>query len=224
MIKVTADENLTVAELSAVVEEAHRQHLKVAVHAADTTSIQTAIDAGGDSIEHGNEATAEQLKLMRTKGIFLDLTPTFYDDGYLKIARPTIVISPAYLAFRSNSAAHNKERYDQLVQRVVKSGVKVAIGSDMCWFSPGQTRGQTSVAVFINLHKAGMPALEVIRAVTVNAAEMLGWSDRIGAIEAGKFADLVAVGGDPIADITELERVRFVMKDGQVVRNDYAAR
>jgi imidazolonepropionase-like amidohydrolase len=65
-----------------------------------------------------------------------------------------------------------------------------------------------------------MPPLDVIRAITVNAAEMLGWQDRVGAIEAGKFADLVAVSGDPIADITELERVRFVMKDGQVVRND----
>ena len=223
VIKVTADENLTVAELRAVVEEAHREHLKVAVHAGDTTSIQTAIDAGADSIEHGNDATAEQLRLMRTKGIFVDLTPTFYDDGYLKIAQPIIVISPAYLAVRANRAARNNERYDQLVQRVIKSGVKVATGSDMCWFSPGKTRGQASVAVFVNLHKAGMPALDVIRSVTVNAAEMLGWSDRIGTIEPGKFADLVAVGSDPIADITELERVRFVMKDGQVVRNDYAA-
>ena len=70
------------------------------------------------------------------------------------------------------------------------------------------------------LHQAGMSALDVIRAVTTNAAEMLGWQDRIGAIEPGKFADLVAVAGDPIADITELERVRFVMKDGQVIRND----
>ena len=222
VIKVTADENLTVAELRAVIEEAHRQHLKVAVHAGDTVSIQTAIDAGADSIEHGNDATAEQLRLMRTKGIFVDLTPTFYDDGYLKIAQPIIVISPAYLAVRANRAARNNERYDQLVQRVIKSGVKVATGSDMCWFSPGKTRGQASVAVFVNLHKAGMPALDVIRSVTVNAAEMLGWSDRIGTIETGKFADLIAVSGDPVADIDELERVRFVMKGGQVVRNELA--
>jgi adenine deaminase len=68
-----------------------------------------------------------------------------------------------------------------------------------------------------------MPALDIIRAITTNAAEMLGWQDRIGAVEPGKFADLVAVAGDPIADISELERVRFVMKDGQVVRNDLAA-
>ena len=224
VIKVTADENLTVAELRAVVEEAHHQHLKVAVHAADTVSIQTAIDAGGDSIEHGNEATVEQLRQMRTKGIFFDLTPTFYDDFYLKIAQPSIVISPAYLAARASSAARNRQRYDQLVERVLKSGVKVSTGSDMCWFWPGKTRGEASVTVFINLQKAGMPALDVLRAVTVNAAEMLGWSDRIGTIEPGKFADLVAVAGDPIADLSELERMRFVMKDGRVVRNDYAAR
>src|SRR5882724_6914604 len=85
VIKVTADENLTVAELAAVVEEAHREHLKVAVHAADKHSIQTAIDAGADSIEHGNDVTDEQLKQMRDKGIFLDLTPTFNDGFYLKI-------------------------------------------------------------------------------------------------------------------------------------------
>ena len=220
VIKVTVEESLTAAELTAVVEEAHRQHLKVAAHAVDKASIQTAIDAGADSIEHGNEITDEQLRRMRDKGIFFDLTPTFYDDGYLKIAQPTIVISPAYLAVRASSAARNKQRYDQLVQRVLKSGVKYATGSDWSWFYPGKTRGQASVAVFVNLHKAGMPPVDVIRAVTVNAAEMLGWSDRIGSIESGKFADLIAVSGDPVADIDELERVRFVMKGGQVVRNE----
>jgi len=67
-----------------------------------------------------------------------------------------------------------------------------------------------------------MPALDVIRAITSNAAEMLGWQDRIGSVEPGKLADLIAVAGDPIADITELERVRFVMKDGQVIKNEFA--
>jgi imidazolonepropionase-like amidohydrolase len=223
VIKVTVDENLTVAELTAVVEEAHRQHLKVAAHAIDTASIQTAIDAGADSIEHGDEATDKQVMQMRAKGVFFDLTPTFYGGGYLKIAEPTIVISPAARLERVRSAARRKERYDQLIQRVLKSGVKFASGSDWCWFYPGQTRGRGSVAVFVNLHKAGMPALDVIRAVTSNAAEMLGWSDRIGTIEAGKFADLIAVTGDPVADIDELERVRFVMKGGQVVRDELSS-
>lgn len=220
VIKVTVEENLTVGELTAVVEEAHRQHLKVAAHAIETASIQTAIDAGVDSIEHGNEATDEQLKQMRGKGIFFDLTPTFYGGGYLRFAEPVVVISPAAHAARTSSAAHRDQIYDQLVQRVLKSGVKFACGSDMAWSHPGKTRGELSVATFVNLHKAGMPALDVIRAVTSNAAEMLGWSDRIGTIEPGKFADLVAVSRDPVADIDELERVRFVMKGGQVVRNE----
>jgi len=80
-----------------------------------------------------------------------------------------------------------------------------------------------SVATFVNLHKVGVPALDVIRAVTSSAAEVLGWSDRIGTIEPGKFADLVAVAADPVSDIDELERVRFVMKGGQVVRNGLAS-
>jgi imidazolonepropionase-like amidohydrolase len=223
VIKVTAEENLTVPELAAAIEEAHRNHLKVAVHAIDTTSIQTAIDSGADSIEHGNDATDQQLRQMRDKGIYLDLTPTFYDGGYLKLAEPVIVIPPAVRAERLSSAARSKQRYDQLVQRVLKSGVKFAGGSDMAWYSAGKTRGEMSVNVLLNLHAAGVPALDVIRAVTVNAAEMLGWQDKIGAIEPGKFADLVAVMGDPVSDITELERVRFVMKDGQVVRNDVAS-
>ena len=223
VIKVTAEENLTVPELTAAIEEAHRNHLKVAVHAIDKTSIQTAIDSGADSIEHGNEATDQQLIEMRDKGIYLDLTPTFYGGGYLKFAEPVIVIPPATRAERLSSAARSKQRHDELVQRVLKSGVKFAAGSDMCWFYRGETRGQASIATFVKLRQAGMPVLDVIRAVTVNAAEMLGWGDRIGTIEPGKFADLVAVAGDPVADITELERVRFVMKDGQVVRNELAS-
>ncbi len=220
VIKVSADENLTVPELAAVVEEAHRQHLKVAVHAVDKTSIQTAIDAGADSIEHGNEATDAQVKQMRDKGIFFDLTPTFYGGFLMKISELSIVISAGSRAVDASSAAGRKQRYDQLVRRVLKSGVKFAAGSDMCWFYPGKTRGEASTATFVNLRAAGMPALDVIRAITVNAAEMLGWADRIGSIQPGKFADLIAVAGDPVADITELERVRFVMKDGKVFRSD----
>ena len=224
VIKVTVEENLTVGELTAVVEEAHRQHLQVATHAIDTTSIQTAIDAGADSIEHGNDATDAQLRQMRDKGMFLDLTPTFYDAGYLKLAEPIIVLSAAARTKRASSAARNKQLYDQLVQRVLKSGVKFAMGTDMCWFHPGKTCGEASVATFVKLHQAGVPALDVIRAVTNNAAEMLGWGDRIGTIEPEKFADLVAVSGDPVADIRELERVRFVMKGGQVIRNELSSR
>jgi imidazolonepropionase-like amidohydrolase len=224
LIKVTVGEDISVPELTAVVEEAHRQHLKVAVHAVDTASIQTAIEAGADSIEHGNKATDEQLKQMREKGIFLDLTPTWYGSFFLKIAAPSIVMSPAFHSSNVVSAARSQEQYNDLIPRVLKSGVKFSAGSDMCWFYPGKTRGQSSAATFVNLRDAGMAPLDVIRAITINAAEMLGWQDRIGAIEPGKFADLVAVAGDPIADISELERVRFVMKGGQVVRDDLASR
>ena len=244
VIKVTADENLTVPELAVVVEEAHRTHLKVAVHAVDKSSIQTAIDAGVDSIEHGNEATDAQLKQMRDKGIFFDFTPTSYGDFFTKIFEGNIAMSLKLRPERLGSDERTRQRYndlaqqllkgaqfpdasderedrlyDSLVQRVMKSGVKFAAGSDMGWFYPGKTRGQASVSRFPTLHQAGMPSLDVIRAITTNAAEMLGWQDRIGSIEPGKFADLVAVSGDPVADITELERVRFVMKGGEVIRN-----
>jgi imidazolonepropionase-like amidohydrolase len=223
VIKVTADENLTVPELAAVVDEAHREHLRVAVHAADRTSIQTAIDAGADSVEHANEVTDGQLRQIRDKGMFVDLTPTFYDGFLLKIAEPAIVMSPGFRAANANSDAR-RTRFNALVQRVLNSGVKFAVGSDMCWFYPGKTRGQASTATFVNLRLAGVPAIDVIRAVTANAAEMLGWQDRIGTVDAGKFADLIAVTEDPVADITALERVRFVMKGGVIVRNDFAQR
>src|SRR5262249_56924682 len=107
-----------------------------------------------------------------------------------------------------------------VVQRVLDSGVKFSAGSDMCWFLPGKTRGQASAEMFANLRHAGMPALDIIRAATASAAEMLGWQDRVGTVEPGRFADLIAVAGDPVADITELERVAFVMKGGLVIRND----
>ena len=249
VIKVTADPNLTVPELTAVVQEAHREQLKVAVHAVDKVSIQTAIDAGADSLEHGNEITDEQLKQLRDKGIFFDFTPTAYGDFFTRMFEGTIAMSlilrPERLGadeltrkrykemirvlqsqaeFKDVSDEREDRKYASLVQHVLKSGVKFAAGSDVGWYFPGKTRGQASVSRFPTLHQAGMPALDVIRAITTNAAEMLGWQDRIGAIESGKFADLIAVAGDPIADITELERVRFVMKGGQVVRNDLAPR
>lgn len=219
LIKVAIDDNISAAEMTAVVEEAHRQHLKVAAHAISAGSIQTAIDAGVDSVEHGNEITDEQLRLMRDKGIFLDLTPTFADGLWTKI-HETITLSPAMRSANAAGDDRGRQRWAARVQRVLKSGVKFAAGSDMCWFYPGKTRGQATATMFSALHKAGMPPLDILRAVTTSAAEMLGWQDRVGAVEPGRFADLVAVAGDPVTDVGELERVRFVMKGGQVVRND----
>jgi imidazolonepropionase-like amidohydrolase len=157
------------------------------------------------------------------KGIFFDLTPTFYGSFLTKILDATIVMSPSFRSKNASGDEGSQKRYDALVRRVLKSGVKFAAGSDMCWFYPGKTCGQASVSRFVLLHAAGMSSIDVLRAITTNAAEMLGWQERIGAIESGKFADLVAVSGDPIADITELERVRFVMKNGQVIKNYLAS-
>jgi imidazolonepropionase-like amidohydrolase len=223
VIKVTISANYTVAEIAAIVDEAHQQHIKVAAHAVDTASIQIAIDGGVDSVEHGNEITDEQLKQMRDKGIFFDFTPTFYGDFFTRLTEATVMMSPARRERWAQLDVSDTQTYNNLVQHVLKSGVKFAAGSDMGWCFPGKTRGQTSVSRFPVLHQAGIPSLDVLRAITTKAAEMLGWQDRVGAIEPGKFADLVAVAGDPLADITEIERVRFVMKNGEVVRNDFAA-
>jgi imidazolonepropionase-like amidohydrolase len=222
IVKVTLDDDgvgINTPVMSAIVEEAHRAHKKVAVHAVSQAAIQIAIDAGSDSIEHGNDVTDTQLTLMRDKGIFFDITPTFWSGFYSKITEPSIVRPPS----PSANLAASQERRRKFVQRILKSGVKFAAGSDMCWFYPGKTRGQASATMFSNLRDANMPALDILRAVTFNAAQMLGWQDRVGAAEPGKFADLVAVAGDPLADITELERVRFVMKEGQVIKNELIA-
>jgi imidazolonepropionase-like amidohydrolase len=223
VVKVTLDDDaigINTPIMSAIVEEAHRAHKKVAVHAVSKGAIQSAIDAGVDSIEHGNDVTDEQLKTMRDNGIFFDITPTFWSGFFSQITEPSIVVLPASKADQAAADERRHKRVAILVQRILKSGVKFAAGSDMCWFYPGKTRGQASATMFSRLRDAGMPALDILRAVTTNAAQMLGWQDRVGAVEQGKFADLVAVAGNPLADISELERVRFVMKDGQVIKND----
>jgi imidazolonepropionase-like amidohydrolase len=225
VVKVTLDDDgigINTPIMSAIVEEAHRAHKKVAVHAVSKGAIQMAIDAGADSIEHGNDVTDEQLKMMRDKGIFFDITPTFWSGFFSQITEPSIVVLPTSKTDQAATDERRRKRVTDFIQRILKSGVKFAAGSDMCWFFPGKTRGEASATMFSHLHDAGMPSREILRAVTTNAAQMLGWQDRIGAVEPGKFADLVAVAGDPLADITELERVRFVMKDGQLIRNDLA--
>jgi imidazolonepropionase-like amidohydrolase len=219
LIKVALGNDISEPSLAAIVDQAHRQGLKVAVHAPDRASIQEGIDAGVDSIEHGNEATDEQLKEMRAKGIFFDITPAFFDGLWEKIY-PLQGLSADFRTRLAGRDERGRQAGAALVQKVMKSGVRYSAGSDMVWHFPGKTRGEASATMFSALQHSGMPPLEIIRAVTVNAAEMLGWQDRIGNIEAGKFADIVAVAGDPLKDIGELERVGFVMKDGRVVKND----
>ena len=223
LIKVVADDGdrfITPEEMKAVVEEAHRSGKKVAVHATTVTGIEAAIDAGADSIEHGDDVTDAQLKSMRDKGLFLDLTATFYGGRFRSWLEKSVVLSPEDKRELDAGEKREAQTVPAMVQRVLKSGVKYAAGSDMWFDYPGKTRGQATALMFGALHELGIPSIDVIRAVTVNAAELIGWQDRVGAIEPGKFADMIAVSGDPLQDITELERVQFVMKAGVVVRND----
>ncbi len=120
VIKVTADENLTVPELAAAIEEAHRNHLRVAVHAIEKTSIQTAIDAGADSIEHGNDISDAQLKQMRGKGIFFDFTPTSYGGFFTRASNATLADSLALRSERYGSDERTREWYDDLAQQIRK--------------------------------------------------------------------------------------------------------
>jgi len=223
LIKVVADDEprfVTTEEMKAIVEEAHRSKAKVAVHATTETGIQTSIDAGVHSIEHGDAVSDQMLKQMKDKGIFFDLTETYAGGRLRALVQKSVVLSPEYeQGFAQYEKLSNREAALR-VQRVLKSGVKFAIGSDMWFDYPGKTRGQATAIMFGSLRDLGVPPLDVIRAATSNAAELLGWQDRIGAIEAGKLADLVAVTGDPMQDITELERVKFVMKGGVVVKNE----
>src|SRR5438094_5667978 len=151
---------------------------------------------------------------MHDKGIFFDLTPTSYGDFFTKIFDGTIAMSLKLRPERRGSDERTRQRYndlaqqllkgaefpdvyDSLVQRVMKSGVMFAAGSDMGWFYPGKTRGEASISRFPTLHKAGMPSLDVIRAITINAAEMLGSQDGIRAGGAAGVTVLIAVACEP---------------------------
>lgn len=223
VIKIAIEDDVTPAEMSAIVDEAHHHQIKVAAHAATTGSIQIAIDGGVDSIEHGNAATDAQLEQMRAKGIWLDLTPTVWGGQWSKF-HEVAALPEARKAELADGDVKRRKRGEELVRRVLKSGVKFAVGSDMGFYFPGKTRGEATATIFPTLRDVGMPPLQILRAVTSNAAAMLGWQDRVGAVEPGKLADLVAVEGDPLADAGELARVRFVMKEGEVIRNDLQPR
>lgn len=184
-------------DVKAITDDAHRLGMKVAAHAADKVAIQTAIDAGVDSIEHAFEATDAQLQQMKDKGIFLVATD-IPDSG--------------------TGAPENKDR----LQRALKSGVKIAAGSDLWFPFPGKTYGQSALLELRDLRQEGMSNSDVIRSATINAAELMGWSDLIGEVAPGKLADLIAVSEDPLADVTSLEHVRFVMKGATVVKDEWA--
>ena len=201
----------TEEEMRAIVEEAHRLGRKVAAHAHGAQAILWASRAGVDSIEHGSYIDDAGIAEMKKNGTYL--VPTlylmdwFYENAE-KIGTPAELIAKA----RDVMPAARKN-----VARAFAAGVKVGFGTDAAVYPHGLNAREFAVMV-----KLGMTPLAAIQAATVNDADLLGWSDKVGTVEAGKFADLIAVDGDPLADVTTLERVRFVMKGGEVVRNGYA--
>jgi imidazolonepropionase-like amidohydrolase len=193
-------------EIRAVVAEAHRLGRKVAAHAHGAAGIKQAVLAGVDSIEHGSFMDEEAIRLMKEKGTYL--VPTLYlgdwfMENYHRLGVPEFMIEKAKVvlpAARLNIA------------RAFKAGVKVAFGTDSAVYPHGMNGREFAVMV-----KLGLTPMQSIQAATVNAADLLGWSDRVGSIEAGRFADIIAVIGDPIIDVALLEHPTFVMKGGQVV-------
>ncbi len=208
-----------------IVDEAHRSGKKVAAHAVGEQATRIAAQAGVDSIEHayahfqqavGVAALPDDvLKLMAEKGIFL--VPT---DATLQAVMETNYRNePLEQRVVTETRIRGLMEADRSrLRRAIAAGVRIAAGSDSYAFRPGMTRGEESLVVLQAYAEAGMPALEIIRAATVNGAELLGLSDRVGSIREGKLADIIAVKGDPLKDVTVLERVAFVMKGGRVYK------
>lgn len=223
LIKVivnTGPRVLSLEELKVIVEEAHRVNRKVSAHATGDAATRIAAEAGVDSIEHAYTIPDDALRMMAAKKIFL--VPTdFPTEFYLPPGLSTVAEREAALANIKRFTGGSRER----LARAVKMGVRISAGSDSYYAEPGQTRGQTSKLMFRAYAESGMTPLEIIRAATINNADLFaGERALFGSIEAGKFADLIAVAGDPLKEITELERVRFVMKGGEVVKDELTAK
>src|ERR1044071_177713 len=200
-------------EIRVIVTEAHRLEHKVAAHAHGASGIKQAVLAGVDSIEHGSFINDEDIRLMKERGTYL--VPTLYlgdwfIENYQKLNIPSFIMDKARMVMPVAR---------QNISRAFKAGVKVAFGTDAAVYPHGLNARE--FAVMVNL---GLTPTQAIQAATVNAADLLGWADRVGSIEAGRFADIIAVSGNPLNDVTELERVRFVMKGGIVVKNEGAGR
>lgn len=210
---------LSLAELQVIVEEAHRQGKPVAAHAIGDQATRLAAQAGVNSIEHAYTVPDDVLQLMAAHKIFL--VPTDYPaEVYLLGAAPATTPEEGQrrLAGVQRFATSNQQR----LARAVRAGVRIAAGSDEYYQLPGYTRGQSSKLMLRAYAAAGMSPLAIIRAATLNGAELLGLKDQVGALAPGLAADLIAVPGDPLADITALEQVRFVMKGGQLIKNEFA--
>jgi len=200
--KMVIPPTFTAEEVAAIVDEAHKKGHKVSCHAFGGEGLRNCLNAGVDSIEHGVLLEDSDLKMMVEKGIYLLGTLYHYQlDREHDEKR-----------FGGHSVAEVSER---TFPKAVAAGVKIAFGSGVGPFPHGSQTKEFGYMV-----KFGMTPTQAIRAATMGAATLMGWEDRVGSLEAGKFADMVAVKGDPTVDITELERVKFIMKGGQVFKND----
>jgi imidazolonepropionase-like amidohydrolase len=201
---------LTQAELDALVDEAHALGRKAAAHAHGAEAAKRALRAGIDSIEHGTFLDDEGLDLMKKKGAWLTFTPTLcLEDRLAKAGAPPQVVAKAAAA---------KAREDQMFKRALQKGVNLAFGSDAAVCPHGTQQKQ-----FAKLVSLGMKPLAAVRAATSGDARLFGVDGKLGALEAGKLADVIAVAGDPARDIQAMEHVVFVMKDGVVYKNERAA-
>jgi len=196
-------------EMRALIEEAHRLGRKVAAHAHGTQSIKEAILAGVDSVEHASLIDEEGIRLAREHGTFLVMD--IYNDDYILQMGPKVGMLPESIEKEKALGRQQRENFG----KAVKAGVRMAFGTDGGVYPHGENAKQ-----FAYMVRYGMTPLQAIQAATVNAAELAGWKDKVGSVEAGKFADLIAVSGDPLTDIRVLESVGFVMKGGAVVKNE----
>ena len=204
-------------EMKVIVEEAHRVNSKVAAHAIGDQATRIAAEAGVDSIEHAYVVPDDVLKMMAEKKIFL--VPTDYPAEFYFNLRPGTMTPERKKQAETVIKLFTGGSRDRLA-RAIKAGVHIAAGSDEYYQLAGKTRGQASLLMFRAYAESGMTPIEIIRATTINAAELLGWQQKVGSIEPGYFADLIAVDGDPLKDTTELERVKLVMKGGTLIKEN----
>src|SRR6266513_2394835 len=196
---------LTPAEMAAVVDESHRLRKKVAVHCHGDQAAREAIEAGVDSIEHGSFMKPETLTIMKKKGTFLKPTLLASDWIMKKIDN-----YPPALQLKAKEATAARS---EMFRNAVKMGIKISFGTDAAVYPHGQNAKEFKLMVDL-----GMTPIDALRSATANDAELLGIGQRVGTLEKGKLADVIAVPGDPTADITATERVSFVMKEGKIIR------
>ena len=194
------------AEMDAIVDEAHRWGKKVAAHAHGTEAIKMAIRAGVDSVEHCSFIDDEGLKLAKQHGTYLVFD--IYNDDFILAEYGKLGVPPAQIAKEKLVGRVQRENF----RKAVKAGEKMAFGTDAGVYPHGWNAKQFAKEV-----EWGMTPLQAIRSATINAADLIGWQDKVGAIKPGYYADMVAVSGDPLADVSTLEHVGFVMKGGHVV-------